>query len=363
MNTARERWKSHFAPLLVAVFAALVAIAATNSADVLGHYIHTNDITGDYLVGVCWAIFLGMTILFWPVRKGDKSALLVTWTTKCAVALGAMLFYEAHYDFLDAYGYFQLSNPKYPLPSPAIGDGTQNIIALCWLQNKILPYSYSALKISFAMTGLLAIYISYRAVVIFLCRESKRSFYILAFFPSLLFWSSILGKDPIVLLGVSLYAYGVVGWLKRKHYSYLGFLLAGVALAGWIRFWMVPILLAPLPLAGLLESRSTWSRLATTAALTAAILFSVNLFESITPIKSYADFMLFMNTVSRSWAIGGSAQKINVDFTNPIAMVAFLPKGAFTALFRPLPWDAPNLFGFIGLENLGLLILFGQQKT
>ena len=40
-------------------------------------------------------------------------------------------------------------------------------------------------------------------------------------------------------------------------------------------------------------------------------------------------------------------------------MIAFMPLGAFTALFRPLPFEVPNLFGLLaGLENVYLLVLF-----
>jgi len=61
------------------------------------------------------------------------------------------------------------------------------------------------------MVGFIAMYIFYRTAVIFLHHEDKRLFYTLALFPSIVFFSSILGKDPIVLLGIALYVYGVVG--------------------------------------------------------------------------------------------------------------------------------------------------------
>ncbi len=40
-------------------------------------------------------------------------------------------------------------------------------------------------------------------------------------------------------------------------------------------------------------------------------------------------------------------------------MVAFIPVGSFTALFRPLPFEVPNAFGALaGIENLTILLLF-----
>jgi hypothetical protein len=62
--------------------------------------------------------------------------------------------------------------------------------------------------------------------------------------------------------------------------------------------------------------------------------------------------------LSRLWNYGGSAQVITTDFTRIDQLIAFIPFGAFTALFRPLPGEVLNLFGLLaGLENLLLLFL------
>ena len=131
------------------------------------------------------------------------------------------------------------------------GDGTTNIVSLSWLHQQIIPASYHAMKVSFAMVGLIAIYVFYRAAARFLGREDIRVLYLVALFPGSLFWSSILGKDPVILLGISLYIYGVVALntyrgRDLKRLTYLISLAAGVALASFIRFWLGPILLAPL---------------------------------------------------------------------------------------------------------------------
>ena len=56
-------------------------------------------------------------------------------------------------------------------------------------------------------------------------------------------------------------------------------------------------------------------------------------------------------------AYGGSAQQMP-EFHSLSDILVYLPWGAFTALFRPLPWEAHNLLAvFSGAENLILLIL------
>jgi hypothetical protein len=78
-------------------------------------------------------------------------------------------------------------------------------------------------------------------------------------------------------------------------------------------------------------------------------------------IETLADLLSTTNTWSQGWAEGGSAQTIDTEFTGIASMVAFVPKGMFAALFRPLPGEVMNAFGLLaGLENaviLGLLLL------
>src|SRR2546429_1336418 len=99
---------------------------------------------------------------------------------------------------------------------------------------------------SCAMLGLLAVYVFYRAAQRHRGHPDRRVLYVLAFVPSSLFWSSILGKDPLVLLGVALYTYGFVGWYRLRRLRYVVVLLLGVMLAAAMRLWLAPILLAPL---------------------------------------------------------------------------------------------------------------------
>ena len=39
---------------------------------------------------------------------------------------------------------------------------------------------------------------------------------LLGLYPSIIFWSSILGKDPIAFLGIGMYVFGVVGWSRTS---------------------------------------------------------------------------------------------------------------------------------------------------
>lgn len=323
-----------------------------------GRNVPQDVIVDDYALGLVWSLVIGATIPWWPVRRGDRGLLALAWGVRVAVTLGLMLAYEWNYDFLDAYSYFRASLD--PLPDPGawhLGAGTENLNALAWWHARVLP-SYHAMKVSCALAGLVAVYLLYRTACLALEREEPRVLLALAVFPSILFWSSILGKDPLVLLGIAAYLYGTVRWHVRRDPLAWGAIALGVVGAMAIRLWMGPILLAPL---GVLLVRATrdvvlrrWMvALGLLVAATGLWVFRERLLQ-----ETLKEVLSTANTLSRGWAEGGSAQTIGSDLTDPVSFLAFLPKGMFTALFRPLPGEVMNPFGLLaGLENLAVLSL------
>lgn len=346
----------------LAILAFGLGVAVPTFAGLLrvwGRMVPQPYIQADYLFGLVWAVALGVSLLFWPVPQRDKIPLLVLWAAKSFVTLGFMLLYEWNYS-LDAYGYFAISTlPQAPFEAVGWGAGTANVGALSWIHNYVLPDSYHALKVSFAMLGLVAIYLFYRGGVMFLGREEPRLLYLLGLFPSILFWSSILGKDPVQLLGIALYAYGAIGWGRTGRWGYLPLLSAGVLLAMWIRVWSVPILMAPLAVLMFLGVRKGPARLLVLGG--GLVVFGAGVAELSDQfaIEGIQDLLSTAQGLGTGWE-GGSGQTRAVQFTSLTSLVAFAPVGAFTALFRPLPGEVMNPFGLLaGLENLVLLFLLG----
>lgn len=326
----------------------------------LGRNIPQENILYDYMIGVVWATFLGVSILAWPLPFRDRRALIVVWLIKSVITLVFMLFYEANYETLDAYSYFLGSKQKDALflAEIGLGAGTQNISALAWLHYQIIPDSYHAMKVSFSMLGLLAIYIFYRAYVIFIQHEKIRAFYLLALFPSALFWSSILGKEPVILVGTAFICYGIVGWHRLRRLHYIIILALGFAVTVYVREWMGLILLSSVIIYILSVLRAGWaSKLFFVFVISIFLLFLTSFLGSMN-IESMSGLIQTTNSLSQGWATGGSAQNI-MEFSSVSDAVAFVPWGMFTALFRPLPGEIMNPFGLLaGLENLILLCLF-----
>lgn len=329
---------------------------------ILGYRLPQEDLATDYAKGVVWAIVLGLSILAWPVSDRSKQDLLWVWFAKSLVTLGLMLFYEWNYP-LDAHGYFDESRQRgFEWEGFRIGGeraGTYNMTNLCWLLQQLVPDSFHGLKVSFAMMGLIAVYLFYRAAVLFLGHEDRRVFFLLAFWPTVLFWSSILGKDPIVLLGIALYVYGAVGWIHMKKARFLSVLALGVIVAMAMRVWLGAIMFLPLALILLRGKLNIGAKVVFGLLVGVALWFSAGQFAEYFLLETTEELMEKTESVSAGFADPGEGAGSSLEFKEYEGfggMIAFLPVGMFTALFRPLPGEVLNIFGLLAsLENIATL--------
>ena len=323
----------------------------------LGRNIPQDDIVGDYVFGLLWAMIIGFSIFLWPVPKQDRKYLFIAWAAKCAVTLGFMLFYESHYAGVDMYGYFYGATHKW-FHWSGFRDGTVNMRQLCWLHGQVFPNSFHLMKTSFSLVGFVGVYLAYRAAVSFTRKETPAVLLALALFPSVLFWSSTLGKDPIVLFGICLYVYGVAQWQRTGRWRHVASMFLGVAIAACIRIWLGPLLLAPLTVFLLVRLRNPIRKLLVLVPVVAVFFFTMRQFQENFNIDNTAELVSTVDSITHSADWQGGSGQVSVRFTNLGVMLAFIPIGAFTALFRPLPGEVNSLFGILaGLENLLLLWL------
>ncbi|MEM9145000.1 MAG: hypothetical protein AAGC57_02305 [Pseudomonadota bacterium] len=342
------------APLAIALFYRLFASDAA-------YGFHILDMEGDFLSGLIAALAILLLLQALPLPPRHSAILTTLWLIRCTVTLGLMLFYESYYAALDAQTYFRegvrLSEP-WELFS--YGKGTENIIALTALM-AVVSESYSYLKVISSALGLIGVYLSYRAAVIALGRESEVMLYVLGLTPSILFWTSILGKEPVVALGVGLICIGAVGYFERRRPGYLLTLGTGLIIVGSIRLWLLMIFLAPFVGAIGLSSRSPpWAKVAMGLLVVPVFLLTVQVFADRFSIETSQDLLMRTNEIAAGFSQGNSARTLESGFGSLGGMIAFLPVGIFTALFRPLPGEVMNPFGLLaGIENaaiLGMLI-------
>jgi hypothetical protein len=358
---ARLPWPWQVVLLVAGISAGPVILELIHLAESSGQYVPVDSVSADYLLGLCGALILGFTVFLLPGSSQERRAYVVLWVAKVVVCLVLMLPYEAHYDFLDAYGYFSDSiNREYTDDLLGFAVGTKAISKLFEMVWTVLPPSYHLAKVLCAYVGLLAILLLYRSYVRVTGARAVGPLYVLGLFPSLLFWSSILGKDPLILFGIGTAFYAGIARLRSGKWT-IGTMLAilfGIAVATIIRLWMGAILVATFLFTVVMEKTRPERRTAVVLTMLAALCLAVYVASSI-GIFEEAQFLLQLESVSNGWAIGGSGSgPVVLDTWGSV--LRFFPLGAFTALFRPLPGEVLNVFGILaGVENLLLLGLSG----
>ena len=336
----------------------------------------------DYTMGLLWWSVLAIGIL---VFGGDsRRMLLLAWVGKFFVVLVAMLFYEHHYG-LDAFSYFQLKltgyhdwfpfhdfrndlTPslellaEYDDPLQAANIGHANSLRFILLIAAVTGPFYHAMKVGCAFMGFLGVWWFYRAVVVALGRPYPPVFYLLAFFPSIIFWSSILGKDPLQFFFLGLYAYGGAVWFVQGRPAALWLIGAGLLGSYLIRPWTALMAGSALVLATLLGRARGWQVGLLTLAGGSLLFLAGKYFLTLVNLTDQALALEFMESQAKGFA--GETQRVSgsgadlPDVAQGGFSAASLVLVIFTGLFRPLPFEITNpLTALAAVENTVVLLL------
>ena len=322
--------------------------------------IANQDIFHDYAKAVVLCMLIGLGLALNPSRNDLKLHLLALWGLRCLITLFFMLFYEKLYD-LDAYNYFLHAGPWEAKESLALGQGSTIVvdtISFCRDLSRLFD-SYHAMKVLFSFFGLVGVYLFYRAIEIHLKRPEPLVLWALGIFPSVVFWSSTLGKDPLVFLGIGMFVYSASGLLEGFKLRYLGVGALGLFICSSIRSWLFPIFMVPFLLTVFMQGRLklTFKLALTALALLLGTLFAGPMSKRF-EISSVDSLVERTDQISKSWSNGGSGQDIP-EFHSVTDVARFLPYAMFTSLFRPLPGEVMNPFGLMaGIENIIVLAAF-----
>lgn len=240
-------WWKYFTAAAISLSVTLIGLALILNIDVFGHRIPSPNVSIDYLKGLIWSMFLLFVLQLLPFPTPHKKALSIIWVLKIFVTLGAMLIYEKKYT-LDAFTYYKQSVNEYAQHSFSFLDGTLFIEWMGQKINGLLPYtnSYHALKVLWAFFGLMAIYSFFLAYTKISKSKSTENLLLLALFPSVLFWTSILGKDPLNFFCIGLFTLGVAYLDKKEIHKAIALFVLSIIFVSLVRFWLAPLLIAGL---------------------------------------------------------------------------------------------------------------------
>lgn len=337
----------------------VVALTLPTLASAAGGTPSKEAATGDFLGALVLSVLLAgalASLLRGPFRRDA----LILWVVKVGMTLAGMLLYEEHYaGRLDAFSYFESANPvNHRFHPDDLLNGTDFVITLTWLGRQA-GLGYHAVKTLFSFIGLVGFLLWADAARRLWLELPPRAVLWVGLVPGILFWSSILGKEPLMLLALGLVAQGVAA----RRALQVPLVAAGILVAFLVRPWMALILGLPSIwwiawqiLSRLPTGTKGWGRRALWVATWGAVVLGVFWAAA----GGAEGFRIDMNgTRSAENGLGGSS----VDappFPDLRSMVAFWPWGAFGALYRPLPGEIVNplFFGFAAsLDGVLLLIL------
>jgi hypothetical protein len=214
----------------------------------------------------------------------------------------------------------------------------------------------------FSWLGFLGLYFFYRAFALAVPDGDHRRYALVLFFvPSLLFWSSSIGKEAWMTLTLGMVAYGAARAFTRRPF---GFVFLGLGLWGTevVRPHMALLILAGLLPAYLLRRSPTFAKnkkkqslkIIGAVALVGAIVVTIGGVEQrfkVNSADSAAANTVFNQTQDQTTQGGSSFTPSRVH--SPVQF----PMAFLTVLFRPFPYEASTTQGVVSALEGGFLML------
>lgn len=187
-------------------------------------------------------------------------------------------------------------------------------------------------------------------------RAAKWAGALLTFYPSLLWYSTQLVKDPILILGVMTALYCQLLFLKRAHLWPIALWVLSLAMAFLFRPYAVAAVAVGL---GLFVLRFNRKWLVPVLLVMALVPYGLGMglfgFNYVQPM---IDTERLATVRQQAYAIGGSAAGITVDYSNPFKFVTTFSYSLATAMFGPFPWQIKAMGQAVALpEAIGMWFL------
>lgn len=310
-----------------------------------------------------YEFFLGLLVfimLTFFIFLTNNIKLLKIWIIKgFLVTLVLMLFYESTYHGMDTYFYAMRAFVR-EFPASLAGSGTENIASINSYFTYLVGNSYYSLKIINSFIGFLGLILLYKTYE-YIVKKSELSIndnfiYFFFLFPTVLFWSSILGKDPLNLFFIGLFSYGFIHLIDNFKLKYIFMIVISVWFVSYIRSWWSIIMVTSI-FFYYLKINSARNFFLFILVMPIFIVLAMQFLQT-QGISSIDQMFLKMTETSQNLAYGGSSVGVYVITGFGDYLIYFIPN-LFTTLFRPMPWDIQNAFTLIAaIENMVLFYLF-----
>ena len=206
----------------------------------------------------------------------------------------------------------------------------------------------SLIFINCLASSLTVIFIYYITKQFYNGKAAKISAILTAFWPSLFTWSIQNLKEPLSIFLITLLIW-VMLQLKIKFRFYLLFLiiLSSIALKElrMVSFFMFYVVILPLSLILFLwrKNKILFLFLIASIGLIIAIIINHYLMQFLPQNQSNFSFFEYIYKMRTYRAYGSTAFLSNLDITNPLNLIFFIPIALLVAWLAPFPWQIGSM--------------------
>lgn len=306
----------------------------------------------------------------WTEPQGSP-LLWILWAS-FAAKLGAMAYRFYGGVLADAFVYNsrgrliaeQLARGEWPEGVGAFG--TQFLRLATGVVYYVIGVTFYGITILWTWLGLIGMLFFYLAFRTAFPQGDRRLYMLLVFlFPSMLLWTSSLGKDAPMIMFLGMAAYGAA--VLQQRVSVAGLWWASLGMAGtfmirphvsvlFLVAFASTVLIRPIR-AGLMSPVIRFGGILAMIAVIVALLGSASEYAGLDEVGTEEVFQ-FISEYQEFSARGGSAFE-QVDPGTPLGLALAVP----TVLFRPFPWEAHNTHAAIAsIEGMALLALMLRRR-
>lgn len=223
--------------------------------------------------------------------------------------------------------------------------------------------NYHVHTLFFCMMSTTGLFALYKAVMHWFKDKEKPLKYLLFFMPSILFWSSAVLKEPIILLSLGLLFLSINNLRNGKNII-INLLVLTLSLYSLflIKFYVF-VSLVSIIIPFIFSLNTSFKKLFIYYGLSLLIFFTIAL-----SVKHISPSLDFINILAKKQEIfirmteftrAGSFFEIQKLDPNVISVVKAVPKGVINCFVRPLPWNISSKIQILALvENIFILLFF-----
>ncbi|ADN02509.1 hypothetical protein [Spirochaeta thermophila] len=317
------------------------------------------DLFWEFVYPLIWSgILFVVSLMLLYYLDWYKSLYVMGYLWRMIIILLFFPFYESTYfEAFDAFVFYSEGVWRFR-PFLALGNATQSMYTVVSWIHGILGPSYRLVIVIFGTLSWWASIVFDRVLLKEVKEGLRKSFLeVLLFFePMFLLWSSHYGKDPLIYVFSIITSLLLYRFSREPSVKNAVWILLSLVPFMYFRFWYVAIYGAVLYVLWVVYARG---RKRVVGAVLGGVVALGGMWGvlSLFGISSLDGLLLFVVKWSQAWAHGGAAQTASI--TSWGDLVRWYPWMWFTALFRPLLWDAHNMFAaYAALVNTGLLAYF-----